>query len=204
SYLFFVFMSAVAAEIYTLSLPDALPIFAVEIVLDALIAAFLAEAGLLESAEGRLRRGDQPFIDADQAIFEPLHHAEGAAEIAGVEIGGQPVNGVVGATDPLLLGLGTIDRRDRSEDLLLGETHVAVRIRDHRRLEEGAAERMTCAAGDDPAALGPGVRDQFLDLGHGILVDERPLPRILLEARSDLELLSRPRQLLDEFVIDAG
>src|SRR5690606_41757014 len=83
SYLFFVFMSAVAAEIYTLSLPDALPIFAVEIVLDALIAAFLAEAGLLESAEGRLRRGDQPFIDADQAIFQPLHHAEGAAEIAG-------------------------------------------------------------------------------------------------------------------------
>src|SRR5690606_23632581 len=129
-------------------------IFGVEIILDALMPTLAAEAGLLDATERRLGRGDDAFIDADHAVFQPLHDAEGAAEIAGVEIAGEAVFGVVGEIHRLLLGLEAEDGRDRAEDLFLGETHLRRRPGDHGRLEEGAAERVALAAGDDLAALG--------------------------------------------------
>src|SRR5690606_39108359 len=71
-------------------------IFGVEIVLDALMSALAPEPRFLDTAERRFRRGNQPFVDADHAVFQPFHHAEGAAEVAGVEVTGKAVFGVVG------------------------------------------------------------------------------------------------------------
>src|SRR5262245_34016409 len=64
-------------------------IFGIEIVLDALMSTLLAKTGLLDTAERRLDRGDEAFIHADHTVFQPFHDTEGAAEIAGVEIGGE-------------------------------------------------------------------------------------------------------------------
>ena len=44
-------------------------IFALEIFLDPLMTAFLAEAGLLDAAKGCFHGCDDPFIHADQAVF---------------------------------------------------------------------------------------------------------------------------------------
>src|SRR6266498_3299491 len=71
-------------------------IFGVEVILDALMSALLAEARFLDAAEWRFRRGDEAFIDADHTVFQPFHDPEGATEIAGVEIAGQAEFGVVG------------------------------------------------------------------------------------------------------------
>ena len=52
----------------------------------------------------------------------------------------------------------------------------------HRRLEEGAAERMALAAGDDLGALGDGVGDMLLDLFDRRHVDQRALVTPVLGA----------------------
>ena len=79
-------------------------------------------------------------------------------------------------------------RRDRAKDLFLHEAHLGLRLGDDGRLEERAAKRVALAAGDDLAALGRGVVDQFLDLLDRLLVDQRPLLHALLEAGADLQL----------------
>ena len=78
--------------------------------------------------------------------------------------------GVVGYGDHLLFVLEAEDRRDRAESLLARDQHRGVDARDHRRLVEGAAERMALAADDDLRALRYSVRDVLLDL-------RRPPPR---------------------------
>ena len=89
-------------------------IFGVEVVLDALMAAFAADAGLLDAAERRLHRGDQALIDAHHPVFQPFHDPEGAAEIAGVEVAGEAEFGVVGEVDRLLLRLEPEHGSDRA------------------------------------------------------------------------------------------
>src|SRR5690606_25905296 len=164
-------------------------IFVVEIVFDALMSALAAEARFLDAAKRRFRRGDQPFVDADHAVFQPLHHAERAAEIAGVEIAGKAVFGVVRQRDRFFLGLEAEHRRDRSENFLLHEAHLRRSFGDHGGLEERTAKFMALAARNDLRALADRVRDQFLDLLDGIAVDQRALLHAAVEARTDLQLL---------------
>lgn len=115
--------------------------------------AFFAEAGFLDAAERRFRRGDEAFIDPDHTVFQPFHHSEGAAEVTGVEVAGKAEFGVVGEGDGFLFGLELEHRCDRAKDLFLHEAHLGCRVGDDRRLEERTAERMALAAGNDLAAL---------------------------------------------------
>ena len=71
-------------------------IFDLEEILDAVVRAFAAEAGLLDAAEGRDLGGDDAVVDADDAVFERLGDAPDAADVAAVEIGGEAELGVVG------------------------------------------------------------------------------------------------------------
>src|SRR5690606_27216167 len=150
-------------------------IFAVEIILDALLTAFLAEAGLLQAAERRFRRGDQPFIYPDQAVFQAFHDTERPAEILRIEVARKSVDGVIGALDRLFLGFEAVDGRYGTEDFLLREAHFVRRIGNHGRLEERPAQRVAGTARDDPAAFFARVGDQFLDLLDGAHIDQRPL-----------------------------
>src|SRR3990172_10244373 len=89
-----------------------------EELVDAVLRALAAEAGLLHAAERRLSGRDQAGVDPDDAGLEALRDAPDPAEVAGVEVGGEPELGVVREANRFLLGLEAEERRDRSEGLL--------------------------------------------------------------------------------------
>ena len=49
------------------------------------------DAAFLHAAERRDLGRDDPLVDADDAVFEPLGDAPDAADVAAVEIGGEPL-----------------------------------------------------------------------------------------------------------------
>jgi hypothetical protein len=71
-------------------------VFDLEEVLDAVLGALAAHAGFLHAAEGRDLGGDDAGVDADDAVFQGLGDAPDAADVAGVEVGGEAEFGVVG------------------------------------------------------------------------------------------------------------
>jgi hypothetical protein len=106
-------------------------------------------------------------VDADHAVFQLLGDAEGAAEIRRVEIGGEAEGRVVGERDDLVLALEAVDGRDGPKVSSRVTSMVGGDAGEHRRLVEGAAERMALAADHDLGALGDGVGDMALDLLDG-------------------------------------
>jgi hypothetical protein len=69
-------------------------------------------------------------------------------------------------------------------------------VRDDRRLEERAAERVPLAAEHDLRALGHGIGDVLLDLGHRLRVDQRALLGRALQAVADAQLATASASLL--------
>ncbi len=92
-------------------------VFVLEVLLDAFVAAFATEAGLLDSAKRRLRVGDQASVEADHPALERFTDAQRAVEVAGENEGDESVHGVVGVLDRLLLVGEGEQRRDRTEQL---------------------------------------------------------------------------------------
>src|SRR5215469_951123 len=66
------------------------------VVEDAVLRAFAPDAGFLHAAERRHFGREQPGVQTDHAVLECLRDAEGARDIAGVEVSGEPELGVVG------------------------------------------------------------------------------------------------------------
>ena len=66
-------------------------VFDFEEFLDAVFRAFAADAAFLHAAEGRDLGRDDAFVDADDAVFERFGDAPDAADVAAVEIGGDPL-----------------------------------------------------------------------------------------------------------------
>src|SRR6516164_4864849 len=130
-------------------------VFDFEEFLDAVLRAFAADAAFLHAAEGGDLGRDDAFVDADDAVFEPLGDAPDAADVAAIEIGGEPEFGVVGHLDGFVVGFEAVERRDRAKGLLLGDDHVGRHIGQYRGLEEAPALGGALAAEDH---LGP-----FLD-----------------------------------------
>jgi hypothetical protein len=87
--------------------------------------ALAAKARLLDPAEGRDLGRDDAGVDADDAVFQRLGHPPDPAEIAGVEIGGEAEDGVVGHGRSPRPRLELEQRRDRAEGLLSAHLHVA-------------------------------------------------------------------------------
>src|SRR5688500_2381608 len=78
-------------------------VLGLQVLEDALVAALAAEAGLLDAAERRRRVGDHALVEPDHAGLEPFADAQGALDVAGVDVGDEPVLGVVGGRDGLVL-----------------------------------------------------------------------------------------------------
>lgn len=115
-------------------------VFLLDVVVDAVVRAFAAEAGLFDAAEGRDFGGDQPFVDADHAVFQRLGHAPGAADVAGVQVGGEAEFGVVGHGDGLFFSAEAEHRGQRAEGFVARYQHGRGDVGQHGRLEEAAAE----------------------------------------------------------------
>jgi hypothetical protein len=78
-----------------------------QVVVDAVVRAFAAEAGLLDAAEGHLGR-DQPVLMPTMPYSSASADAEDAADVAAVEVAGQAELGVVGHRDRL----GSVSKRN--------------------------------------------------------------------------------------------
>src|SRR5690242_15654309 len=63
--------------------------------LHAVFRAFASETGLLDTAERRDLRGDDPGIDADDSVLERFRHAPDPRDVAAVEVSREPVLGIV-------------------------------------------------------------------------------------------------------------
>src|SRR5579884_2987868 len=72
--------------------------------------AFTAVARLLDAAEGRGLAGKSSLVDSDDSGLEPTGHSPDARHVARVEVGGQPVRGVVRVPDHFLLAPETEQR----------------------------------------------------------------------------------------------
>ncbi|MPL75524.1 hypothetical protein SDC9_21348 [bioreactor metagenome] len=169
-----------------------------------MVRALAAEAGLLDAAEGRDLGRDDAGVHPDDAVFEAFLHAGDAADVAGVEIRGQTEDRGIRLLDHLFLGVEPEQRCDRAEGFLGGDLHLLRHAGDDGRLEEGAAKRVALAAGDDGAAALDHVGDVILDLGHGLVRDQRAGGDAGLETVADVQLGDRGGQLLGEGVIDPG
>jgi hypothetical protein len=135
--------------------------------------------------------------------YSSLGDAEGAAEILRVEIGGQSERRVVGHRHDLVLGLEAIDRRDRTEGLLIGHQHLGGDAREHGRLVEGAAQRMALAADHDLSRHERRHRRHGARPSRCALVDQRALHDADLDAVADLHLRDLAGEFRDELVMDA-
>src|SRR5690349_21720880 len=82
---------------------------------DAVLRAFAARAALLHAAEGRDLGGDQPGVQADDAVFQRLGDSPGTRQVTRVDVGRQPELGVVGEADGLRIVFDLEQRRHRAE-----------------------------------------------------------------------------------------
>src|SRR5690606_14229545 len=134
------------------------------VVEDAVLRAFPAEARLLHAAERRDFRGNDSGVEPDDAVLERFGTAPRAPEITRVEICRKPELGVVRHAHRFLLRAEAEERRHGPEGLLARDEHVRSYIRDDRRFEERASERMALAAVSHPGTLRDRIRDVLFDL----------------------------------------
>src|SRR5450631_286351 len=143
-----------------------------EVLFDALEPALTTEAGVLDPAEGRSGVGHNPLVDADHPELQRLANPQGAREIAGEDIGHQPVFRVVGPGDRLCLGGERSDRRHRTEDLLTHQHRVRGDAGQQRGRIEVTLVPHRGPAADDRGAPGRGIVDQCGDGCLGGRVDQ--------------------------------
>src|ERR1700682_4040845 len=93
-------------------------VFELGVVEDAVLRALAARAGLLDAAERGDFGGNDPGIQAHDAVLERLRHAPRARQVARIKVGRQPELGIVRHADGVILALETEQRRDRAEGLL--------------------------------------------------------------------------------------
>src|SRR3981081_3849719 len=89
-----------------------------QVFLVSLFAVAIAEAALLGAAE---RAGDSEValaVDGDVAGADPLGHLECPADVGAADLAGQPVDGVVGDPDGLVVGAIRRDGQHGAENLL--------------------------------------------------------------------------------------
>src|SRR5579862_289737 len=99
-------------------------VFDLEIVLDTVFRAFAAHAALFDAAEGRDLGRDDPLVDADDAVVERFGDAPNAADVAGIEIGGETVFGIVRHRNGFLFRFKSEERSNRPEGLLARHLHL--------------------------------------------------------------------------------
>src|ERR1700679_1668530 len=78
-------------------------VLGLEVLADPLEAALAPEPGLLDPAEGRGGVRDEALVEADHPGLESLGDAEGAREIAGVQVSDEAVLGAIGGLERFVL-----------------------------------------------------------------------------------------------------
>src|SRR5690349_18815140 len=139
---------------------------------DADAAAFTAQSGLLDAAEGCGGVGDQSGVDADHAAFEAFGDPQGAVEVLGEQVGGQTEFGVVGGGDGLVLGLEGADRGDGAEDLGVDDRGVGGDTGEDGGRVEAARPFGEFTAGQDGGTALDGVPHQAVCLAAASEIDE--------------------------------
>src|SRR5664279_3118764 len=99
-------------------LPGCGDVLVFEVFVDAFEAAFPADAGLFDPAEGGGGVGDEAAVQSDHADVETFRDPQAPGEVGGVHEPEEPVLGGVGDGDGLVVVVDRNDRRDRSEDLV--------------------------------------------------------------------------------------
>src|SRR3954451_25461806 len=128
----------------------------------AVMPALAPETALLGAAERRRRVGDDAPVEPDHAGLDPLAERERAAEVAAEDECDQPVLGVVGELDRLVLGRERHHRRDRTEHLLGEDRAPGLHlVEDRGRIEEAGAGQPLAARAHARAAV-DGVADKSL------------------------------------------
>ena len=94
-------------------------------------------------------------------------------------------------------------RRNGSECLLASDGHIPRRLGKDCGLEERASQGVPFATDGHSGTAGDRVRDVFLDLGDGRLVDERTLVDAVLEPVAHGECCDLGIEPLDECVVDS-
>src|SRR5215471_4161100 len=129
--------------------------------LEAVLSPLAAVARLLVPAKGR-RHVSRGSVQADLTGPKLRGHPARVAEIAGLHVPGEPVYGVVGELDHLLLGLVGEDGEYGPEDLLARDRHVGLHVGEHRRPHVVAAGEALGPAGA-PGHEGGALADARLD-----------------------------------------
>src|SRR3954453_8906194 len=176
-------------------------ILQLEPLLDAVLRAFAADAGLLHPAEGRDLRRDETGVDSDDAVLERLRHAPDASDVAAVEVRSETVRCGIGDLDRVVLAGEACDRGDRPERLLAAHRHAGSDAREDRRLEEGVAALVARAARDELRAPVECVGDVPFNFGECRLVDQRADVDAGLRAGPDLQGVHRLCQAANELVV---
>eukprot|EP00825_Cyclidium_porcatum_P023894 TRINITY_DN26475_c0_g1_i1.p2 TRINITY_DN26475_c0_g1~~TRINITY_DN26475_c0_g1_i1.p2 ORF type:complete len:223 (+),score=42.64 TRINITY_DN26475_c0_g1_i1:171-839(+) len=179
-------------------------VFDFQILLDAVLRAFAAEAGLLDAAERRNLVGNHPGVDADHAVLQRLANAPAAADIAREEIGGETEFGIVGHGDRLFFGFKAEQRGDGAESSLAGDFHFGRYVGQHGRLEEVATALMAGAATENPRALADRIGYMRLDLAQARRIDQRALGDAGFNPGADLQGACLLGKFGSEFFVDAS
>src|SRR4051794_7589123 len=179
-----------------------------QVLVDADRAALAAVARLLDAAERRVRGRDDAGVGADDAVVELLGDPQQAGIVAGVEVRGEAVDGVVRVLDRLRLVVERRQARDGAERLLAVDQHLVGDAGQHGRLVERAAlvlpAREPLAAGDEGGAVVQRVFDVLLGLLDRAVVDQRADGDAVRETVADGELRDLLGQALRELVVDAA
>src|SRR5918994_729374 len=173
-------------------------VFGFEVFLDALGAALTSEAGVLDATEGRRGVGDHALVEADHAGLKAFAHAQGALEVAGVDVGHEAELGVVGGGHGGLFGVEGGDGGHGAEDLLFQQRGVLGDAVDHGGTVEVARPFHLLAPDQRPRSLAQGVVDELGDFAALVVVDEGTDLDAFLDATADLHGVHPLRELLRE------
>ena len=106
--------------------------------LEPFLAAFAAEARILDPAERRVGGRDGEGVDPDHAAFDRVAEQIGAAAVLGEGEGGEPEGQAVGLLDRFVEGGELGGDRDRAERLLVHDVGGDGDVAEQGRLEEEA------------------------------------------------------------------
>src|SRR5215472_10079632 len=139
----------------------------------ALVRTLPADTALLGATERRGRIGDEPAVEPDHAVIELFRYPHAAAEVPGVEIRDETVFSVVRPPDHFVLRSECLDRRHRSEKLVVKHGGAVGHAGKHCGGIEITLAVRRLAAGEHLGAFFHRVRDQRLDLVATLGVDKR-------------------------------
>src|SRR5215210_4425935 len=128
------------------------------VALQPFLAAFTAEARVLDPAERRVGDRNGESVDPNHAAFDEVADEVGAAAVLGESEGGEAEGQAVGLTDHFLERVERARYGDGAERLLVHDRRFVRHIGEQGWLEEEPAVAFL-AAGQDARALRLGILD---------------------------------------------